>query len=290
MISFRKAAIWAFVVFVALFSFRFGYATWFDAASVGQGFAGGAGVSAFETSRKNYASEKLQPGAPTVGDTQKFEKVGTLAANTSAFDADRRRIADLIASTGSVIQLERTQGLDGRRGLNLGVGVPPEQFDAFIQQARGIGRLTRLDVTKNDKTNEYLQLRAKRNTLDKARTALERLQQPDGKLEDRLSIQNRLTEIEQQIQDLGVSLGEFDAANELCTVKLSLTEVAAAAPDNAAQRHMRNAMRSLEWTATTYLAGAAGLAVMAFAFWIAAVAFQLAGMLLRRANAAPTAA
>jgi hypothetical protein len=281
----RKAAFWAFVVFVALFSFRFGYATWFDARTVGHDFPGGLAASGFETSRKNYASEKLQPGGQPLGDAQKFEKIGTLAANTAAFDADRKRIADLIASTGSVIQLERMQGLEGRRGLNLGVGVPPERFDAFIQQARGIGRLTRFDVTKNDKTNEYLQLRAKRNTLDKARAALERLQQPDGKLEDRLSIQNRLTEIEQQMQELGVSLGEFDASNELCTVKLSLAEVAAAAPDNAVQRHMRNAMRALEWTAGTSFLCAVGLSALAFAIWLCAVAAQFAGPLLRRAAA-----
>jgi hypothetical protein len=287
---FPKALLLAFVAFVAAFTFRFGYATWYE----GQGLSAislgdGAQASAFNLSRKNYASEKPQSVGPSQGDTQKFEKIGTLAASTATYDADRSHLMELIASTGSVIQLEQTQGLEGRRNLNLGVGVPPDRFDAFIDQARGIGRLTRLAVTKNDKTNEYLQLRAKRNTLEKARAALEALQQPGGKLEERLAIFNRLTEIEQQIQDLGVSLGDFDAANELCTVKLTLVEIGVVARVDPMQRHMRNAMRAFEWTAQYGLMAGLGLAALGLAIWLAALAAQLAGVLLRRLNAASAA-
>jgi hypothetical protein len=64
----------------------------------------------------------------------------------------------------------------------------------------------------------------RRAPLDKARAALEVLKEQGGSTDERMKVQNRLIEIEQQIQDLAVSLGDFDSQNKLCTVKLTLSE------------------------------------------------------------------
>ena len=39
-----------------------------------------------------------------------------------------------------------------------------------------------------------------------------------------MGLENRILEIEQQLQGLGVSLGNFDDENEFCTVHFSLLE------------------------------------------------------------------
>jgi hypothetical protein len=67
-----------------------------------------------------------------------------------------------IAEYGGVTQLERASGLTGFRTLHLGIGVPPDRFDGFITAIRAIGRTAQIEIVKNDKTNEYLQLRARR--------------------------------------------------------------------------------------------------------------------------------
>lgn len=190
-------------------------------------------ASGFDIGRKNYASSKRLGGqipsaGPQVGpinpESQKYEKIANLTQVTNAYDDDRKRIDALIAGVEGIVQLERAIGLKGGRVVQLGIGVPPEKFDAFIDGARAIGRAQSIEIIKNDKTNEYLQLRAKRDTLVKARTALEELKAGGGSTAERVNVQTRLTEVEQQIQDLGVSLGEFDSQNELCTVKLALRE------------------------------------------------------------------
>jgi Domain of unknown function (DUF4349) len=232
--SWLKAAILAALVFVVLFVIRF--------MTVGPNGPTGpwevpiqAAADAFEIGRKNYASSKKLEGlaagqaasvafdAAAAG-AQKYEKVGSLTQVSTEFEADRSKIDDLIKGSAGVVQLERATGLKGGRSLQLGIGVPPDKFDAFIESVRVVGKSVAIEVVKNDKTNDYLQLRAKRATLDKARTALEDLRAGGGSTEERVNVQNRLTEIEQQIQDLGVSLGEFDTQNELCTVKLTLQE------------------------------------------------------------------
>ena len=229
-----KAALVAALVFVVLFVIRF--------MTVGPNgptgpweFPVNAAVDAFEIGRKNYASSKKFDGlaagqaaaqnfdAAAAG-AQKYEKIGSLTQVSAEFEADRSKIDDLIKGNTGVVQLERATGLKGGRSLQLGIGVPPDKFDGFIESVRLVGKSIAIEVVKNDKTNEYLQLRAKRATLDKARTALEDLRASGGSTEERVNVQNRLTEIEQQIQDLGVSLGEFDTQNELCTVKLTLQE------------------------------------------------------------------
>ena len=39
-----------------------------------------------------------------------------------------------------------------------------------------------------------------------------------------MQLENRILEIEQSLQELGVSLGDFDEENEFCTVQFSLIE------------------------------------------------------------------
>jgi len=203
--------------------------------------------------KRNYASVKysaLSPAGQAISDSQKFEKVATLTEQTSAYDDDRRKIDAAIETYKGVVQFEQAKGLTGRRIANLAIGVPPGQFDAFIETARKIGRSASIEVVKNDKTNEYLKLRAQRATLEKARSDLEALKSTGGSIDERLNVQARLTETERQIQELGVALGDFDSQNELCTVKLTLEEVGLAKP-----RSLRNRLEdALSWAAWRYAA------------------------------------
>jgi Domain of unknown function (DUF4349) len=263
-----RAALIAALAFLALFSFRF--FTLPDGAHSNEGgTVGEPAQSSFENARKNYASLKsAAPVAPGVlpGDVQKYEKVGTLTQSTAEFDKDKQRILEATSGHQGVIQLERATGLKGRQVLTLGIGVPPDKFDAFIEAAKAIGKNVQIDVVKNDKTNEYLQLKAKRTTQEKARTALEDLKASGGSVEERVNVQNRLTEVEEKIQDLGVSLGEFDTQNELCTVKLTLREARGASTTPVVQR----ILRALEWSAKTYALSALGFLGLIVGGWLAA--------------------
>jgi Domain of unknown function (DUF4349) len=262
-----RAALFAALIFAALFVFRF-----VTHAEIGRpfndGFAGEQAQSSFENARKNYASSKTvqaKPAASAIGDGQKYEKIASLTETTADFEADKARMTELIAANKSVVQLERATGLKGFRLLHLGIGVPPEKFDAFVEAAKGIGRNIQIEIIKNDKTNEYLQLRAKRTTLEKARTSLEELKSSGGSIEERVSVQNRLMEIEEKIQDLGVSLGEFDPENELCTVKFTLREKAAATPQSTVFR----IYDALEWSAWYFVAMGAGFFGLVVGAWLA---------------------
>ena len=281
-LTWRRAELIAALVYLALFLLRF--------ITTGPGstmplFGGepdilAEGPSTFELSRKSYATSKNQAvdavggTSPGLGrpDNQKYEKVASLTQVTRDFDADRKRVDELIRLSAGVIQHERAVGLKGRRALQLGIGVPPDKFDAFIEATRGIGKSFSVEIVKSDKTNEYLQLRAKRQTLEKARAALEDLRAGGGSIEERVTVQNRLTEIEQQIQDLGVSLGEFDSPNELCTVKLSLRERPSPAPWSVARR----ASQAFQMALTDNLMLGLGFFALMAGLWLGTLALRQA--------------
>jgi hypothetical protein len=63
-----------------------------------------------------------------------------------------------------------------------------------------------------------------------------------------MNLENRILEIEQQLQDLGVSLGDFDDENEFCTVQFSLLE-----GKEKTIGIMQRIKVALEWTVKIYL-------------------------------------
>jgi hypothetical protein len=265
----RRAALVAALLFLTLLILRLLAGPTFTRSGLtADNFVLSQNQQSIQLSRKNYASEKLgaPAGAIPAGERQKYEKIATLSQTTANFDADRTRIGAAVAAHDGIVQLERSAGLERRRTLSLGIGVPPQRFDAFIETVKAIGRNMQIEVAKNDKTNEYLQLRAKRTTLEKARATLEALAASGGSIEERMKLQNRLTEIEEQIQGLGVSLGEFDTQNELCTVKLSLAERAATVDASLSLRFVD----AFAWTTWWYAWAAFGLAAFLVAGWLTA--------------------
>lgn len=233
----------------------------------------------FAVSRKNYASAKTgkpEPSGQPLGDVQKYERVASLSQQTTAFDSDRVRLDAAIAAQLGIVQLERGSGLVGHRVLYLGIGVPPDRFDAFIAAARAIGKTALITTVKNDKTNDYLQLRAKRTTLEKTRAALEALQGAGGSIDERIHVQSELAGVEEKIQELGVSLGDFDSQNELCTVRLTLEE--AAPPIKASLLPM--VMAALSWATLVFVGITSGFAAFMLGSWVAIIALRQARQML----------
>jgi len=268
----------AAAIFLALFAFRLAV----EPAEMTFAYMTLAPRSqSFDMTKNNYATgTKLAgPSGQPVGDSQKYEKIATLTEVTRDYDADRKRVDDLISKHQGIVQFERASGLPGRRTLYLGVGVPPDRFDTFIDAVKEIGRNTQVEIIKNDKTNEYLQLRAKRATLEKARAGLEAVQASGGSVDERIHVQNRLTEIEERIQDLGVSLGEFDSQNELCTVKLTLSETTGATSNSWGRR----IVDALEWASIRYALLGVGFLGLVFGAWLAV---SLVRFVQRLANSA----
>ncbi len=220
--------------------------------------------SNFGETRKNYASSKYDrlvqyqmkgsgSTAPPSQVDQKYEKVATLRADTAKFDEDEARLRASIKHHEAMIQFEQAHGLAGRRQLRMSIGVPPEQFDPMLDEVRKIGTTVEIQVDKTDKTNEYKDLNAQRASLEKARTSLISLKGHGGQIDEQINLENKILDIEEQIQKMGVRLGEFDAENEFVTIHFTLQD--RPPPAKEARISFRHrVVVALHWSVMAYVA------------------------------------
>ncbi len=184
----------------------------------------------FSFNVRNYASYKYRKSAKTGVQTysvdQKYEKIADIKSSTEKIDENEKTVRDLIKSHDSIIQYEQKSGVKRSRNriLNLAIGVPPGKFDELVVKLKAIGKIISINIDKKDKTNEYKKLKAKKNSLLTIRKSLIALKNRGGKIDEYIKLENRILEIEKEIQDLGINLGEFDSENEFCTIKFSLIE------------------------------------------------------------------
>jgi hypothetical protein len=210
--------------------------------------------------RKNYASKKylLNSGLTPVSVDQKYEKIADINTLSTKFDKEEKQIRAKVKDYDGLIQFENKSGNKGNRRLNLVIGIPPDNFDSIYNSLIKIGRTQSKQITKTDKTNEYKELNAKKASLEKIRTSLIELKTKGGRIDEYMQLENRILEIEQQLQGLGVSLGNFDNENEFCTVKVALSEGRTIEIST-----LQRIKVSLEWTLKYYLLLLAGLSFAA---------------------------
>lgn len=204
--------------------------------------------------RKNYASKEYSfkkgthSSEVSLNVDQKFEKIASILSRSSNFKEEEKSARAAIVKHNALIQFEQKYGNDGKRKLQLLIGVPPENFDSLYGHLVTIGTVNFKQITKKDKTNEYKELNSKKASLDKVRSSLIDLKGKSGKIEEFINLENRILDIEQQLQNLGVSLGDFDSENEFCTVKFSLSE------EEIAKVSLAHRLKvAFEWTVEFYL-------------------------------------
>ena len=213
--------------FVVMFALRFvyGYVKYSDSSYTV--FSENDSVA---DSVRNYASDKIKvskegspQGAPSSID-QKYEKIANVNSVSSKFEEDEKKIRESIKNYNAVIQLEQKNGNPGKRELNLIIGVQPDKFETLYDEILKVGNITFRKITKTDKTNDFLKLNASQTSLEKMRSSLLELKNRNGNIDEFIKLQNRILEVEKELQTLGVQLGSYDNLNEFCTVKLTLKE------------------------------------------------------------------
>ena len=274
-----RGALFFFLGFTALFLLRlgYGYATQPNGEVIEQGHVQSSSGYDFELSRKNYAGQKSRAAGPAPQSVdQRYEKVATLGRSSHAFEEDEARVRAVAKAVEALIQHEQAFGLEGRRQLQLALGVPPEAFDEVLGQLQDIGKSVSFQVNKTDKTNEYRALLAQQESLKKSRDNLRALQARDAELGDLIALESRILELESQIQSLGVSVGEFDSEFEFVTIKLTLSEVHA--PTERFIPVLKRIKVAFEWTIWASLAISAAF----FLFLMGAALFVMVVQMSRR--------
>lgn len=205
---------------------------------------------------RNIATNTIQQlsGASLAGQSvrtivQKYEKIGYIDATSANFERDEKKLRNVIKKYNTLNQYEQNTGLTGERVLKIAIGVEPDKFDTVVKEMKTIGKLTSFDVSTYDKTNEYRELQAKKASLEASRLSLEALKQKGGNIDEYINLENRMMELDTQLQSLGVNIGDYDKSGNFCTIKFTIAEIKVKERIPA----MTQTMRAFEWAVKYYL-------------------------------------
>lgn len=285
--------------FLVLFVFRFIYGYTTGMSEMREEYFSDF-FSEREELRHNYASDSYKfmkdaapsykeanpdaPASPAAAQEfnveQKYEKTATIKSRSANFEEDEKKLRTKIKGYNAIIQYEENSGQKGDRELHLSIGIPPEKFDTFYIDVLKIGKVKAKEITKTDKTNEFKNLNARKASLESMRQSLLEIKKQSGRIEEYVNLQNRILEIEQELQNLGVSLGSFDEENEFCTVRLSLYETY-----EIKVSMLHRVKVAFEWAAQYYLMilGIVALAAL-FGFFLLLIIDKVLPSIVNRVN------
>jgi hypothetical protein len=193
-----------------------------------------------------------------------FEKNAQLAMGTTEFADDVAHVRSALAEHQATVFHEKSSGLAPERRLTLQVGVHPDRFDALVDQLREIGHLDSISVTQRDRTAELRRLHAQRQSLKKHLEAVRKLR--GGKnpsVEDELKVEQKIQDIEKELQTLSVQFGELLGEESFYNVYFTLFEYQPGGKLDRTSTLPRRLLHAFLWALQWWCAGVAGVVVLA---------------------------
>lgn len=203
-------------------------------------------VASAKISQKDYSGQNI-----TID--QKYEKTANISSSTTSFEEHNRSLRTAIDNSEAVIQMENLTGLSGAQSLTMTIGVMPERFDGLVEEIKTIGSLKSFTVNKVDKTSEFRSLMAQQETLKNTLESYLAIKEKGGNIQDLLLLEDKILEVERDLQNLGVDLGIYSSENSFCTVNFTLNETNR--QEISLQFVFTCAKRSVFWTSAAYALG-----------------------------------
>lgn len=196
---------------------------------------GGAGADhmpAPDTSR--------EPGAPAETENQggdiyqnpraKLIRRAELYIQTEQFDQSEAALKELVSSCGGYFENSSEYG-GGRRDANANrsgeytVRVPAEKYDHFLSQTGELGYVTSKTESSEDVGERYYDTESRLKTQRTKRERLLALLEKAESMEDIISLENALSDVEYQIEQYSSELNRYDALIGFSTFNVYLSEV-----------------------------------------------------------------
>ena len=171
----------------------------------------------------------------TVPAERKIVKTYALQTETTAFDASRASLTDLVEKYGGYVESSQVSNKSlsnsstgYRRSASYTLRIPAEQAEAFVGEVGNALHVTSNSSTVEDVSESYYTVEA---TLEELTAERDSLLAMMGSLDEKadynfwLTLQQRLSEVKQQIAVLQAQLQSYDSRVAYSTVRLQIEEV-----------------------------------------------------------------
>jgi hypothetical protein len=111
------------------------------------------------------------------------------------------------------------------RSANFTCRIPAAQYGLFLEQVQGTGSVVRTEESTEDATAQYVDLDARLKSLRTQETRLLQLMEESGSLEELLAVQDKLMEVQYQIESYTGQMKALSNRIDYATVHVYLEEV-----------------------------------------------------------------
>ncbi len=179
------------------------------------------GFDGYETSDDGMA----ETGQEASGQyEQKLIRTYSYTFETLEFDSSMQFIDQKVSEYGGYIESSETSGSTNRRAY-LTIRIPEQKCDAFLNEAGSIGEVIYKSSSSEDITLNYYDTTAKLESLNTQRERLLELLENAASLDDVVSLEQHLSDVEYEINRYTTMLKVYDNKVDYVTISFTVNEV-----------------------------------------------------------------
>ncbi len=169
-------------------------------------------------------------GQTTVETNRKLIKTVNMTVETESFDELVEKLNQKVEALGGYVEQFSTQGMENNRYASITARIPKSNLDAFLETVEGTSNITYRQESVEDVTLTYVDLESHKKMLLKEQERLLEFLDEAETIEDIITIESRLTEVQYQLESMESQLRTYDNQIDYSTVYLDIEEVARYTP------------------------------------------------------------
>lgn len=163
--------------------------------------------------------------APITADGRKIIRTATLTVETKAYDEATGLLREAVSGTNGYIEYTSSYTGGGTRSAEYRCRIPTDRYAEFFEKIEGVGSVVRTEEGADDATNQYVDLEARLNSLRTQEARLLALMEESGSLEDLLAVQEKLMEVQYEIESYTGQMKALENSIDYATITVYLEEV-----------------------------------------------------------------
>lgn len=164
-------------------------------------------------------------GKSMVETSRKLIKTVHMNVETENFDELVQMLNQKVNTLGGYIEEFSSSGVENYRYSSITARIPKANLDAFLETVEGASNITYRQESVEDVTLSYVDLESHKKMLLKEQERLLELLDEAITIEDIITIESRLTDVQYQIESMESQLRTYDNQIDYSTVYLEVEEV-----------------------------------------------------------------
>lgn len=161
----------------------------------------------------------------TVETNRKLIKTVHMTVETENYDELIQKLYQKVEALGGYVEDFSSHGMENEHYGSITARIPKENLDAFLEIVEGSSNITYRQESVEDVTLNYVDLESHKKMLLKEQERLLELLDMAETIEDIITIESRLTEVQYQIESMESQLRTYDNQIDYSTVYLDIEEV-----------------------------------------------------------------